>query len=243
MKNFVKKSVPAVLLTLALLFSFSERTSALAAEKGTTDAQKYNSNTYTYVVEDFSRRITGEAMTVDVDCYQMRLSLTGYGKAGKKINKILKAVCLTDPGFVFEPAEEYANSGYFAESSLELYNRVRSWVTYNDGKYLSVAVSGESWAGGVENTFNTGYTFSLKTGKLVPVTKVTGLSLEQIKKHISDKMTADGDEYDETSFKYLEGMKASDFRYYLNDSNTCVITFGPYELSFGGWFRTFEIKF
>ena len=241
MKRSVKLVIAAVLVFVLALSGIGAK-GAYAAEKGTTDAQKYNSNTYRYIVEDFSRRVDGSVKSVNVECYSMRLELTGYGKAGKKINKQLKSIITVDPDQVFGYAESDADEFPWEETTT-YYDRVNSWVTFNNGKYLSLTVSRDTWFGGVENTFLTGYTFSLKTGKPVPITKATGWSLEQIKKRISDNMLADGDEYDENSFKYLDGMKESDFRYYLKDANTCIVTFGPYELGYGGWSRTFEIEF
>ncbi len=236
----------AVLAALALIISFSGMniSKAQAAQTGTADPQKYNSHTYTYTVEDFSTTITGKKRTVDVKCYYMVPSVSGYGKAGKKINKQLKSLFYVDADHLFEIAESVADeeSDLFGERP-EFCDKTGSWIEYNDEKYLSVSISKESWYGGVSNTFLTGYTFDLKTGKAVSITKATGLSLKKIKKEISEAMKAKEDEYDDTSYEYLDGMKAADFRYYLTKDDTCVVTFDPYELSFGGWYRSFEIKF
>ena len=131
----------------------------------------------------------------------------------------------------------------YSETIVTLYDRVRTWVTYNDGKYLSVTLSREAWTGGVENAWATGYTFGLKTGKPVPITKATGWSLEQIKQRLSDNMKADGDAYDDHSFQTLSNMKEEDFHYSLKEGNICIVTFEPYEIGFGGWFRTFEFEY
>ena len=241
MKSVLKKGA-AIVLAMVIAFAGMSSVGAQAKEEGTKDAQKYNYDTYKYVVQDFSRRVTGQKSTVDVECYSMRLELSGYGKAGKKINKFLKTVVACDPDPVFDYAEFDADNSVLEK--IETYHdRVGSWVEYNDGKYLSVTVSRDTWYGGaVENTFLTGYTFDLKTGKAVPITKATGWTLKQIKKRISDNMKADGG-YFEENFAYLESLKASDFRYYLKDGNRCYVTFGPYEIGAGGWFRQFDFEF
>ena len=240
MKSVLKRGA-AIVLAMVIAFAGMSSIGAQAKEAGTKDAQKYGSSIYKYVVEDFSRRVTGQVSTVDVECYAIRLELSGYGKAGKKINKFLKTVVVCDPDYVFEFAELDANESVI-EYAEPYHDRVRSWVEYNDGKYLSVTVSRETWNGGVENTFHTGYIFDLKTGKAVSITKATGWTLKQIKKRISDNMKADGG-YSEENFAYLESLKASDFRYYLKDGNRCYVTFGPYEIGAGGWFRQFDFEF
>ena len=236
------KKAAVVALAFILAFSGVGIIGAQAKETGTKDAQKYNSNTYNYVVEDFSRLVNGKQSSINVLCYTMRLNLSGYGKAGKKINKALKKLVTVDPDLIFGYAEAQAENDY-SETVESFYDYVGSWVNYNDGKYLSVVVSRNFYAGGVGNTWNDGYTFNLKTGKRVPITEATGWTLKQIKDRLLANMKADGDEYDETSYATLEKMKESDFKYYLKDGNQCVVTFGAYEISYGGWYREFIIEY
>ena len=235
------KRTAAVLLALAIVCSGAQiRT--FAAEKGTTDAEKYNSNTYNYKVKDYSTVIKGSKSSVAVDCYYSVFSLSGSGKAVKRINKFFKNLSKEfDPETILGYAESMAEDAN-VDPNMTLYDTNRAWVVYNDGKYISVTMERYWYAGGVSNTFHDGYTFSLKTGKRAPISKVTGLTFDQIK----EKVTADISEkfvVDDMTKALLDTIKESDINYYLTNDRHCVITFKPYDVGQGGWVYEYSFEY
>ncbi len=235
------KRTAAVLLTLVIACSGAQ-VGTFAAEKGTTDAGKYNSNTYTYKVKDYSTVIKGAKSNIAVDCYYSVLSLSGSGKAVKKINKFFKNLSKNfDPETILGYAESMAEEGGI-DPNMTLYDTNRAWVTYNDGKYISVSMERYWYAGGVSNTFHDGYTFSLKTGKRALISKVTGIAFDQIK----EKVIADVSEkfvIDEMTKAFLDSIKESDINYYLTNDGHCAITFQPYDVGQGGWVYEYSFEY
>ena len=239
-RNFMKKAA-ALLLALMLVFT-CEGISVRAAETGSSDPSKYNYNTYTYTVTDYSTVIKGSKSEIEVDCYFMGLKLPGKTKAVKKINKALNNIAAE----IFDPEQILSYGEEFGEELVEdyckhIYDMISSWVVYNDGKNISVVFKRDWYAGGVENLYYDGYTFNLKTGKRADITKITGLSLKEIKNRLIAMIPAE--EALDENFTDLKAMKASDFNFYLKNGNICVVTFPPYSVCGGGYFREYEIKY
>ncbi|MCR5684507.1 MAG: DUF4163 domain-containing protein [Lachnospiraceae bacterium] len=241
------RRIAAFVLAAALVLGTAGKLDAYAAAAAVTkDPGRYNSNTYIYTVTDYSTRFTGKGSTIDVQCYYQMLQLPGKDKASKKINKILKNLAKGfDPDSVLSIAEMDAENRELGADEVEIYSDYSiSSVTYNDGRYLSNLIYRYWYAGGVSNIFNDGYTFDLKTGKRAKITDVTGWSLKDIKDRIIANIEADGEFSEEDPYKeVVNGKKAADFNFYLLPGRQCVVTFAPYELGWGGWYREYIIEY
>ena len=249
MRNvFSKIPVRFAIVILSVLLAFSGIGTVKTHAAGTSeDAEPYKSFNYSLIVTDYSTTIKGSKSTIPVKTYYMRLELSGKDAASKKINKALKKIAKSyDPANIISIAnamsEEYEAPKDTVYADRTLYDYTDSQIVYNDGQYLSVTVSRYWMAGGVGNTYNNGYTFDLKTGKRASITKITGMSLDDIKTRLISNIAADGDGESYTA-DTINNMKASDFRFYLKDGNQCVVTFEPYEVSFGGWCREYIIEY
>ena len=40
----------------------------------------------------------------------------------------------------------------------------------------------------------------------------------------------------------IKGKKAKDFYFYLDENGDVVVCFGPYEMGYGGWARTYTLE-
>lgn len=96
------------------------------------------------------------------------------------------------------------------------------------------------WAGGVSNTNVYGLTFRLKDGKKLNLTNVCKGSAASIKKTVLKKVKKDPDQ-SVFNWKVLNGYKAKKMNFYLKPNKKAVVTFGPYEIAFGGWSRAYTI--
>lgn len=230
-RGFIRR-VAAVALALVISFAGSGA-AAYAKTTGTTDAEKYNSYSYNYKVKDYSTTFTGTQTSIDVECYYETFSMSGSGKAVKRINKFFKNLAKGfNPEDILEYAEMYADDQN-AEDGMTYYDTNKAWVVYNDGKYISVTMDRYWYAGGVNNIFHDGYTFALKNGKRASVTKITGLTMDQIKEKIRDYIRDFGT-MDELVTSYIDGLTATNINYYLTKDKQCVLTFAPYTIGNGG---------
>ena len=230
-KSILTKAAFALLMILAISFTGGRDIQA---------AEKYASKTYKKTIVDYSTKIVGTMSTVKVKTYYELLQLPGKTKAVKKINKTLKNLSKNyNPEDILSVALELSND--YDSFMGELCDYTNSNVVYNDGKYMSVVLEREWWAGGVSNSFYTGYTFDLSTGKRASITKITGKSLKEIKERIIANICANGEEIDFTA-ETINALKESDFRFYINSDDQCVVTFEPYEVTYGGWFREYIIE-
>ena len=199
---------------------------------------------YSVIVEDNSSEVVGEKGTINVVSFNERIELAGDDAAVKKINKaLLKISNNYDPSNIFGQADSMADEAE-AYAGETLYDYSCSDITYNDGKYISIAVSREWYAGGVSNSFLDGYVFDLTTGKRVYLTKVLGKSLKKIKKGVIAAIKASDEAKDLEGFDYvsiINGLKASDISFYINHEGKCIVTIPPYTF-FGGWYRQFVIS-
>lgn len=199
---------------------------------------------YKTVKRDYSKTYQNGEFAINTECLLDYVQLKGSSTAIKKINKQIKALAKAYKPLVNELVEDYQDEITWNE---DLYDNCSIGVNYQDKKFINIYRSEQYYGGGVVNTFYSGYVYSLKTGKPVPITKVTGMSLKKIKKNLIKQIKASGEFDDEFSEKIYEpqinGMKAEDFSYFINGDNSVTVTFEPYALGWGGWFREYTIKY
>lgn len=193
---------------------------------------------YTYKTDKNNQMFIGNGCTISVKNYYKRVVLTGSSKAVKSINNQLKKFSdefMANPSGAIDSAQN--DCDYL--SSDDTYNDyVTQKVTYISDDIVSIYTKSVWYAGGVSNTNEYGYTFNLKTGKLITkltsVTKTTSLS--SIKSTL--KKSIEAKQFDASD---LTNMKSTDFHYYINSKGKVVVCFGPYELGYGGWTKKFTL--
>ena len=194
--------------------------------------------TYTYKT-DKDNKTFKDASTIKVEHYYKRVVLNGSSKAIKSINKQLKAYSdqfMKQKSAAFDYA---ANDCKISNCDTTYVDFVKQKVSFRSDKIVCIYTKSEWWAGGVSNTDEYGYTFNLKTGKLIKkITSVTKTSsLSKIKAKLKKSIKAD--QYDASE---LDEMGAADFRYYINSKGNVVVCFAPYELGYGGWCKKYTLK-
>lgn len=227
--------------TLALfgmLFALIITSCAVIPDMQVQAAEKVN---VTYKKDDGSKKCKGKS-TINVKHYYKRAVLEGSSDSVKKINSYLKkksdAFMKEKSGAVTQAQEDVANGMYDKETYQDF---VSSKVTYNDKNVVSIKITQEWYAGGTANQTIYGYTFSLKSGKLLKLTDVCKGSSSQIKKNLVAKMKKGADAAN-IDFKTVNAYKTGKFQFYLKPDQKAVVCFEPYEISFGGDSRCYTIQ-
>ena len=252
--NIIIKKAAAVLLAAALIISGTGGIGVRADQTAATGSYECTTYKYTVEVTDYSTTFTGANATIDVVSSYELFQIQDDSKAAKKINKYLRDRMNAE----YKPAGSDEDEGYgileLAQTDCDersevyppYYDTYSIDIAYRDNDYLSLTQGRYWYAGGVSNTFCTGLTFDLATGKRAKITDVTGLTLKKFKKKLLAAIKADPESKGyETAYKgKVKSMKAGDFDFYLLPDKRCAVTFEPYEpLGWGGWSREYVIEY
>lgn len=175
--------------------------------------------------------------------------LKGKSKAVKAINKSINKESnrflnseMVERLYDYTKDAVKSGFGYYGnENKITFYCYAKSSVTYNNNGIISIKIETFWYAGGVSNTDVYGLNYSLKTGKKLRLTDVCSGGASKIKESIISKMYASED-YEAYDMEKIYQYKTKKFRFYLKPNRKAVVCFGPYEISYGGWYRTFEIE-
>lgn len=196
---------------------------------------------YTTKKISHNQTITGKKCTIKVECYYEYVQFKGTKKAVKKINKALKPKNYEDyKSSAIASAKDAADEWDYDDTYMDYTAQTVSY--YNTKKNITSIYELSVWyAGGVQNTFESGRTFNLKTGKEIKkITDVTKeKSLAKLKKNLKKAIEKKDEGYDTSE---IDKMKATDFHFYITKKGKVCICFGPYELGFGGWSKKFYFE-
>lgn len=228
LKRTAKLLMLALIAVIAISFSQPEQVSAKVKVKN--------------VEKDFSKVYTDGKNTITTDCRLEYIQLKGSKSAYKKINKSIKAMAAQYVPTVNELVEEL--QGDYSMND-ELSDVCNIGISYEDKKYVNIYFSEYYYGGGVVNSFYSGSVYSLKTGKKVPITTFTGMSLKKIRKTLINLIDASGefDSFEDIYKPLINSMKAEDFSYFINKDKTVTVTFGPYALGWGGSFYSVVFEY
>ena len=231
----VKTVAATAMCTVLSVMSFLPVSTEAATKKQDTPFK------YSIIVEDNSSEVVGQKSTVNVETFYERIKLAGNSAAVKRINKaLLKASKAYNPDDIYSNAEPMADESD-AYPGIQLYDIWRSAITYRDDKFISIGVTREWFAGGVGNSFLDGYVFDINTGKKVNIVKASGKSLSYIKQRLIANIKADN-EFEGFEYEaYINGLKASDFSFYINASGLCTVVIPPYTF-YGGAYTEYIIE-
>lgn len=208
-----------------------------------TRAEAASSAKYTYKKVSAAKTYSG-AVNCKANVYFKKPVLSGKGKAIKKINQAIEKECQDflqseSVKSLYESAQSYANEPFYGNDDMEMHYYATCKVTYNRKNVISIRIKTNWFAGGVSNTDVYGMTFSLKTGKKLTLKDVCKGSSSSIKKSIRSAIRKKDSEVDPYVINSYS-VKKIDF--YLKKNKKAVVCFGPYEISYGGWYRTYTIK-
>lgn len=124
-------------------------------------------------------------------------------------------------------------------------------VSRNDGEYFCVMNQYVWYAGGVMNSGMMGDVFDSATGKKLTVVDLyPDMSEEEVKEMLlgicEQEINKNPDEYfQESDFGYssmeiIYQYNVEELNFYMYDGKI-VLSFGPYEIGYGGWYREIEI--
>lgn len=176
---------------------------------------------------------------IKVESYYKKVVLKGNSKAVKKINKAIQKDCET---FLkgSDSLVSYAKMDKKTKKYEDTYvNTAVSKVSYNNKGIVSIVVSTEWYAGGVGNENTYGMTFDLKTGKKITLDKVCADKTSKVASTLKKKILKEDASLD---VRNVTKNKVKDMSFYLKPGKKAVVCFGPYELGWGGWVRTYTIK-
>ena len=193
---------------------------------------------------DKSKTVSGDKASIKVLHYFTYVVLEEDDAAVKKINKKLKSQSkyLADDS----AATDYAvNDVKYIEEDAEYEDYTEQSIGYISENYVSVVQASGWYAGGVSNYSISGLTFDLSTGKqikkLTDVTKEK--SLKKIKKGLKDQALEEDPYLSKADANAaINGKKAKDFSFFINQDGDVVVCFGPYEMGYGGWTRMYTIE-
>ncbi|MDD6157522.1 MAG: hypothetical protein PUB52_10960 [Lachnospiraceae bacterium] len=124
-------------------------------------------------------------------------------------------------------------------------------VSRNDGEYFCVMNQYVWYAGGVMNSGMMGDVFDSATGKKLTVVDLyPDMSEEEVQEMLlgicEQEINKNPDEYfQESDFGYssmeiISQYNVEELNFYMYDGKI-VLSFGPYEIGYGGWYREIEI--
>lgn len=232
MGKMCKKIISLLGMILIMMFL----TSVLEPDCNVKAAKKAE---YTYKTEKIGGTYKGKT-TIKTNCSYTKVVLKGKAKGIKKINKFFEKKCKewVKEDSLKDLAIRNAKDG-FEESPL--YEKIKNKVTYNDNNIISIKSTYDYFGGGVSNTSDVGYTFSLKSGKLLSISDVYDGSSSQLKKELvaSAKSTL---HRDGISYKDITSKKVEKLDFYLQPDNKLVVCFEPYTVDNGPAGINFTIK-
>ena len=180
----------------------------------------------------------------DVLVYYDKLIFDGtFGGVGR-INTDIAEKC---DAFIAENYEsitgylaEYENNGMLEEypDHKNIYSYTELKDVYTDGKYLSIQLHFEWWAGGVINSSDYGLNYDLTTGSICTLADYySEYNAETVRSNILKSAAADMT--DEITDPSCLDKPLTEINFYFY-KDTVAINFGPYEIGWGGWSRTNE---
>lgn len=176
---------------------------------------------------------------ITVQSYYKKVVLKGNSKAVKKINKAIQKDCkefLKGSDLLVDYAK--SDKAYCKYPTTYL-NEAVSKVTYNNKNVISIKVTTDWYAGGKYYTDEYGMTYSLKTGKKLTLNQVCSVSSSKIASTLKKKIKKEDATLDT---KKVTKNNVKNMEYYLMPNKKAVVCFGPYELGWGGWTRTYTIN-
>lgn len=229
-----KKLLAAMMFGLVMLFMVSIGTDITAQAAVKTKYEKI----------DRSKTFKGSASTIKVKNYYKYVQLEGDTAAIKAINSSIKKyakAAMKNPSGLLDYVEDDVEYREYDDIYYDCYSQK---VTYQSKDVISISTTYTWYAGGVSNTGLYGCVYDLNTGK--EIKKITALTKEtsivKLRKTIVKKaLASDSNLTREEVESVVNQKKATDFDFYLNKNGNVVVTFGPYELGYGGWFRSFTL--
>lgn len=211
---------------------------------GKMDAQAASKAKYSYQKVDVSQ--TYDSGRVKATVYYKKPVLKGKSSAINKINKSITKDC---NNFIYsesakslcEYAKYEAEEGNLKNEKIEYYFYANTKVTYNNKGIISIKVKTYWYAGGVSNTDVYGLNYSLKTGKKLKLTNVCSGSKTSVKKAVLQKVKKDKDAA-QIDWTKLNSYDVNKMRFFIKPGKKAIVCFGPYEICYGGWYRTYTIK-
>ena len=176
---------------------------------------------------------------IKVESYYKKVVLKGNSKAVKKINKEIQKDCtefLKGTDLLVDYAKQDSK---YCQYPVTYSNTAVSKVTYNKNGIISIKITTEWYAGGTSNTDEYGMTFSLKTGKKLRLDQVCADKPAKVASTLKKKILSQDSSLDVSKIT-KNNVKNLDF--YLKPGKKAVVCFGPYELGWGGWVRTYTVK-
>ena len=150
--------------------------------------------------------------------------IKGNKKSYKKINKYLKKIQSEYVSNILNFAKDIEPDAqsYYVKSIMKL--------TYDKGNIISVKETYDDYTGGAHgyNMIN-GYTFNLKTGKRINISKASKYKAN-IKAKVVSRLNKNPNNYFDNALQDVKNKKLKAFNYYLKDKYMYVI-FNPYEIS------------
>ena len=211
---------------------------------GKSDVQAASKAKFNYKKIDKSKSF--DSGRVKGVVYYKKVVLKGNSKAIKKINKAIKKDCnkflnSASAKSLISYAKEAVNNDYYKNDKIKYYYYAIPKVSYNKKGIISIRVKTFWFAGGVSNTSVYGLNYSLKTGKKLNLTNVCEGTPKQIKQTVLNKIGQDN-EAASMDWALLNSYKVKKMAFFLKPEKKAVVCFQPYEISYGGWYRTFTIK-
>ncbi|MCC8066114.1 MAG: Ig-like domain-containing protein, partial [Clostridiales bacterium] len=204
-----------------------------------------SSKTIENLIASYSYSKTDQSKTygnVKANVYYQKVVLKGSSSAIAKINSSINS----DMNSFLNSSNksslyEYAESGNEAGCRDNYYYTATSTVTYNNSGIISIQVKTYWYAGGVSNTDVYGLTYDLSTGEKLTLVDVCEGSASTIKSRVVTKVT-NSDDSSSIEWKTLNGYTTKKMDFYLKPNYKAVVCFGPYEINYGGWYRTYTIR-
>ena len=173
------------------------------------------------------------------EVYYQRIQLKGESESFQKINKDIQKDC--DKFLNSRLAKDIKEFTKNYPKEKNTYHwRAKSSVTYNQKSIISIMVQTEWWEGGVSNTDRYGLNYSLKTGKKLRVDEVCDKPIMKVL-YNSIKNRVKKQQEDEGALKEIKKKKVEKLNYYINNDGYVIVTFGPYEIGAGGWYREYKV--
>lgn len=242
----MRRKILAMMIAVSMTIGFIPA-AAVRADDPVSSSGTENKWSKYYDIEtiDESKTYEGKGCTISTEHYAKYVVLKGDTDAVKKINKALKkaAKAAMENNSINENAQYAAeNADYEGEETFSDYTT--SDISFMNKKVVSVAFLSYWYSGGVSNINEYGMTFDRTTGKqiksIAKVTKET--SIKKIKKTLKKKINKSDYAFNDKDVeKEFDDMKASDFNYYIMKNGKVCVCFGPYELGWGGWTKTFVL--
>ncbi|MCR5738014.1 MAG: DUF4163 domain-containing protein [Eubacterium sp.] len=230
MKKLVKALGAGALLVVLTLSCGMAMTESVSAKVGYTK-KAINKN------EQFG--------TIKAEVGYQLVQLKGDSPAIKKINKALKKDYKKFmKGSNAKEVKSYAEetSKVSKEEDTYYWNETSS-VKYNKNGVISIVISTQWYAGGVSNVDLYGLNFDVETGKKLYVNQVCGKSTKYIKnklyKALKKSFEADADY--EKVVDTVKNKRTKKIRFYIKKNGKVMVSFEPYELLYGGWYREFKV--